>query len=141
MQEPYHIELDNAIPQGSETILFNGINEESFQKKGLNPIRSFSLFIKDNDQNILGGATGVTYYGCLYIDMLWIDLKLRHQGYGTKLMHAAESIGKERSCSFATVNTMDFEGLPFYKKLGYSIEFIRDGYEKSSKMFLLRKKL
>jgi len=42
---------------------------------------------------------------------------------------------------FATVNTMDWEALSFYQKLGYNIEFTREGFEKDSKMFMLRKKL
>ena len=33
------------------------------------------------------------------------------------------------------------EALPFYKQLEYSIEFTREGYDKNSKMFMLRKDL
>jgi len=56
-------------------------------------------------------------------------------------MHEAEKIGVEQGALFVTLNTMDWEALPFYQKLGYSIEFIREGYEKDSKMFMLRKTL
>lgn len=54
---------------------------------------------------------------------------------------SSEKIARERKCTFATVNTMDWEALPFYQKLGYSIEFVREGYDKASKMYLLRKEL
>lgn len=97
--------------------------------------------IKDQKQNVLGGISGTTFYGSLYVDSLWIDFSLRHQGWGTKLMKESEKIGKERGAKFATVNTMDWEALPFYQKLGYSIEFIREGYDNNSKMFMLRKAL
>jgi hypothetical protein len=40
-----------------------------------------------------------------------------------------------------TVTTMDWEALPFYKKLGYQIEYVREGYENASRQFLLRKNL
>ena len=56
-------------------------------------------------------------------------------------MHEAEKIGREHGALFVTLNTMDWEALPFYQKLGYSIEFTRKGYEKDSKMFMLRKNL
>ena len=82
-----------------------------------------------------------SHYGCLYVDMLWLKEELRHQGLGKKLMMEAEKIGRECQCSFATVNTMDWEALTFYQKLGYDIEFIREGYVKESKMYMLRKKL
>lgn len=119
----------------------SGISEESFQAKGLSPIRPFSVFIKDQKQNVLGGVSGTTFYGSLNVDSLWIAPYLRHQGWGTRLIHEAEKIGKDRGAKFVTVNTMDWEALPFYKKLGYSVEFTREGYDKNSKMFVLRKAL
>ena len=76
----------------------------------------------------MGGCNGMIYYGCLYVDQLWVDESLRGQGYGTQLMQVAETLGKTRGCLFATVNTMDWEGLEFYKKLGYQIEFTRRGF-------------
>ena len=35
---------------------------------------------------------------------------------------------------------MDWEALDFYKNLGYDVEFVREGFEKESKMYLLQKK-
>ena len=137
----YHLEHHDSIPTEYEKILFREISQDAFRAKGLPPIQSLSVFIKDEKQKIVGGVTGVTFYGSLYVDMLWMDKALRHQGWGTRLMQEAEKIGKERGSSFATVNTMDWEALPFYQKLGYSIEFTREGYEKGSKMFMLRKNL
>lgn len=92
-------------------------------------------------EQVFGGASGTLFYGSLYVDSLWIDKTLRHQGWGKKLMCEAEKIGKENDALFVTLNTMDWEALPFYQKLGYSIEFVREGYEKNSKMFMLRKTL
>lgn len=130
-----------TIPAEYEGLLFKGISDYALEKKGLSPIQPFSIFIKDQNSHILGGIAGATFYGSMYIDSLWIDKSLRHQGWGTKLMQEAEKIGKERKAMFATVHTMDWEGLAFYQKLGYSIEFIREGYVKDSKMYMLRKAL
>lgn len=138
---PYYLDYqENSSPQDIN-ILFHNINEETAKKKGYKKIRPFSLFIRNKQGEVLGGATGISYYGCLYVDMLWVHEQLRHQGWGTQLMHHAESIGKERDCTFATVNTMDWEALPFYQKLGYHVEFIREGYYQDSKFYFLRKSL
>lgn len=137
----YHLEYHDAIPKEYEEVLYRGISEEAFHAKGLPPIRPFSIFIKDLKENTLGGASGTLFYGSLYVDSLWIEKALRHQGWGTKLMHEAEKLGRKHGASFVTLNTMDWEALPFYQKLGYSIEFTREGYEKGSKMFMLRKSL
>ena len=139
-QNLYHLEPHYSIPPEHEKILFQGISKDALLVKGFPPIQALSVFLKDPEKNIWGGITGVTMYGSLYIDMLWVDQSLRHQGWGSKLMREAEKMGRERGASFSTLNTMDWEALPFYQKLGYSIEFIREGYEMGSKMFLLRKK-
>ncbi len=141
MTSRYSLEIEESIRPDDEALLFKKINEEAARSKGMNPIRTFSIFIKDADQSVWGGATGFTYYGCLYTDMLWVDDGLRNQGWGSKIMKKAETIALQRGCSFACVQTMDWEALPFYQKLGYQIEFIREGYEKNSKLFMLRKSL
>lgn len=135
----YSLEHYNNIPY--EEILFSGISAEAFQAKRLSPIQPFSIFIKDRKNVVLGGVSGTTFYGSLYVDSLWVNPSLRHQGWGTKLMNEAEKIGTERGARFVTLNTMDWEAFPFYQKLGYSLEFIREGYDNDSKMFMLRKKL
>jgi len=135
----YHLEHFDTIPH--EEILFRGISEAAFQAKGLSPIRPFSIFIKDQNETIVGGVSGASFYGSLYVDSLWISPALRHLGWGRKLMHEAEQMGKERKARFATVHTMDWEALSFYQKLGYSVEFTREGYDQNSKMFMLRKVL
>jgi ribosomal protein S18 acetylase RimI-like enzyme len=135
----YHVEHYDTIPY--EEILFRGISEEAFRAKGLPPIRPFSIFLKDRRQNVLGGVSGTMFYGCLYVDSLWIDPALRRQGWGKQLMQGAENLGRQRGAHFATAHTMDWEALFFYEKLGYFIEFVREGYDKNSKMFLLRKNL
>lgn len=139
MKQPsaYHLEHYDTIPH--EDVLFREISAEAFRAKQLGPILPFSVFIKDPKQTVLGGISGATLYGALYIDSLWVATSLRHQKWGTRLMQEAETIGKKRGARFATVNTMDWEALPFYQKLGYSIEFVREGYDKNSKMFMLRK--
>jgi ribosomal protein S18 acetylase RimI-like enzyme len=139
--ESLRLEHYTIIPKEYEEILYHGISEEAFQAKGLSPIRPFSIFIKDQKEQVLGGASGTLFYGSLYVDSLWIDKTLRHQGWGKKLMYEAEQIGRAHGALFVTLNTMDWEALPFYQKLGYSIEFTREGYEKNSKMFMLRKPL
>jgi ribosomal protein S18 acetylase RimI-like enzyme len=140
-EHSYRLECYHTIPKEYEEILYHEISDNAFQAKGLPPIRPFSIFIKDAKDKVVGGASGTILYGSLYIDSLWIAKTLRHQGWGTKLMNEAEKIGIENSALFVTLNTMDWEALPFYQKLGYSIEFTREGYAKDSKMFMLRKTL
>jgi len=124
-----------------EQILVDGINAEAAKKKGMKPARSFEISVKDSSGTILGGTTGFIFHGCLFTDLLWVSEKMRGQGIGRELMLEVEKIGHDRHCTFAAVNTMDWEALPFYQKLGYEIEFVREGFDKQSKMYMLRKNL
>ena len=124
-----------------EDINFLGksIADYEVEQKGQKPIEYFGFFIRDRANNIQGGCNGAILYGCLHVDQLYVAESLRKQGYGKKLMRAAEKLAKERDCTFATVNTMDWEALEFYKKLGYFVEFTRRGYEKDSIFYFFLK--
>lgn len=77
----------------------------------------------------------------MHVDQLWIEEPLRKKGYGTQLMQLVEKLAKENNCLFLSVNTMNWEALDFYKKLGYFVDFERHGYSKDSIFYFLRKNL
>jgi ribosomal protein S18 acetylase RimI-like enzyme len=122
-------------------VLYDGLKTHMIAKRDLKPISFYGYFIKDDDGNIVGGCNGCFLYGCLVVDTLWVAESLRGHGYGTKLMQEAERLGVDGECRFMTVNTMDWEALDFYKKLGFNIEFERTGFDKGSIFYFLRKEL
>ena len=79
--------------------------------------RTLAIFVRDAEGQILGGLLGDTYWGWLYISILWIDERLRNQGYGEKLLAAAEQEAIQRGCTHAHLETMSFQALPFYEKM------------------------
>ena len=103
-------------------------------------METFCFPLKDDLQTI-GGIHGYIYYGAMHIDELWIATNHRNQGLGKKLSSQAEDLARLKHYSFITVNTMSFEAKPFYEKLGYLVEFKREGYSKNSQMYFLRKNL
>ena len=131
-----------ANPQHHDIqILYDGLKAHMLAKRDLKPIDFFGYFIKDENGNIAGGCNGCFMYGCLVVDTLWVADALRGHGWGTQLMQSAQQLGVENACRFITVNTMDWEALDFYKKLGFYVEFERQGYDKDSVFYFLRKEL
>lgn len=122
-------------------IIWQGICENAKKKRNLPPGKPFAFFIKDKKQEIKGGCSGYIYYGCFYVDLLWVEESLRGKCYGTQLMKKAENLAQENGCHFIAANTMDFEALDFYKKLGFEVEFQRTGFDNHSSMYFLKKDL
>ncbi len=137
----YTISYESEPRHEDIQILYDGLKDHMIVKRDLKPISFFGYFIKDDNDKIVGGCNGCFIYGCLVVDTLWVAESLRGQGYGTKLMQMAERIGMDNECRFVTVNTMDWEALDFYKKLGFTVEFERKGFDKSSIFYFLRKDL
>lgn len=121
--------------------LWQRITEIAIKTQGHKQHESFAFFMRDKNNQIKAGCNGFIFYGCFYVDQLWIDEVLRDKGYGTALMKSAEDLGKQKGCLFMTVNTMNWEALDFYKKLGFTVEFERHGFEKNSVFYFLRKDL
>ena len=137
----YPILFTNNPTQDETKILWQGISQHAKQMRGLKPGEAYGFFIRDEAENIKGGCSGYLFYGCLMVDLLWVDESIRNQGYGTTLMLAAENLAIQKQCHFMTGNTMDFEAPVFYKKLGFFIEFERRGFDNDSIFYFLRKNL
>jgi GNAT superfamily N-acetyltransferase len=79
------------------------------------------ITVRGDDGTLRGGLLGDTYWGWLYVQILWLDESVRGQGIGSRLMQMAEQIAVERGCHAAHLDTMDFQAPDFYRKLGYSV--------------------
>jgi GNAT superfamily N-acetyltransferase len=78
-----------------------------------------TLLVRDDEGRLLGGLLGDTYWGWLHVGILWLDESVRRQGYGSRLLAAAEAEALRRGCLRAHLDTMSFQALPFYEKHGY----------------------
>lgn len=103
--------------------------------------RPFSIFLKNASEKVFGGIQAFLDKESVYIEILWVDKDLRNQGYGKKLLHAAEQEGIKNGCAFATLDTYDFEAEGFYLDNGYEhLGEIKNYWSGHSRIFL-RKKL
>jgi GNAT superfamily N-acetyltransferase len=80
-----------------------------------------NLYVRDESGEIKGGLLGATYWGWCAVNILWLPDDLRGKGYGKRLMQIAEDEARRRGCHGAHLDTMSFQALPFYQKLGYAI--------------------
>lgn len=77
------------------------------------------LVARHQENKIIGGLVGVTYWGCMHIDILWVDENLRQRGIGQQLLNTAEEEAVQRGCGYSHLETNTFQALGFYKMHGY----------------------
>lgn len=135
----YKIVYESNPDRKDIDFLWREITEIAIRTQGHKQHESFAFFMRDKNGQIKAGCNGFIFYGCLYVDQLWVDESLRGKGHGTDLMKSVENLGREKRCLFIAVNTMNWEALDFYKKLGFKVEFERHGFEKDSVFYFLRK--
>ncbi len=68
---------------------------------------------------IVGGLVGETFLGWLYVSVLWVADGYSRQGYGRRIMEAAEKEARRRGVRNAYLDTLSFQAPGFYAKLGY----------------------
>lgn len=79
-----------------------------------------NIFLRREDQSLAGGLLGGTYWGWLYVEILWLDEAARGSGFGSQILLAAEQEALRRGCRHAHLDTLTFQALGFYEKHGYT---------------------
>ncbi|BDB95878.1 GNAT family N-acetyltransferase [Candidatus Hydrogenosomobacter endosymbioticus] len=124
------------------SVITSGINEEAKALGVASSSEPFSFFVKDDGGAVIAGCNGYFVHGSAYTDQLWVAKEYRGNGLGRIVMNKVHKEGMERGCCIATTSTMSFRNVVgFYEKLGYVVDFIRDGYANGARCIFLLKKL
>ena len=113
-------------------------NNESVGEDGHTPL---NIVEYDENGNIIGGIIGGTYWGWMYVEILWVHENHRHKGIGSNLLIEAEKEAIRRGCHHVHLDTMSWQAPEFYKKLGYKIIGILPDIPNGNQKYLLMKTL
>src|SRR2546426_812937 len=70
---------------------------------------------------VLGGITGRTSLGLLFIDLVFLPDNLRGDGLGSRILKLAEDEGRRRGCRAAMLYTISFQAPGFYARHGWRV--------------------
>jgi GNAT superfamily N-acetyltransferase len=99
----------------------------------------YAIWIKDFESNILGGVAGGFFWDWYDLRLLWVDERLRGQGMGTHLMERLFAECRRRQANGITGDTIDFQALPFYQKLGFEVLFTLEDYPVGHRGYFIAK--
>ena len=101
------------------------------------------LFIAARDETgtVRGGLVGATYLGWLSVQALTLAEGLRGQGHGAALLKMAEDEAVRRGCPRVFLETLSFQALPFYEKMGYQVHSKLEGFPPGGARYALIKTL
>nr|WP_272211306.1 GNAT family N-acetyltransferase [Marinicella sp. W31]MDC2877193.1 GNAT family N-acetyltransferase [Marinicella sp. W31] len=100
-----------------------------------------SVFAREDDGRVIAGINGMTAWGWLYVQRLWVGAEARGSGVAGKLLDTAEEEARKRGCHSAYIDTFNPVALKTYKRCGY-VEYGRmENFIAGRDRIFLQKKL
>lgn len=98
--------------------LSDGLDAQNIPAAGAGPQREFTVKAEDAD-GLVAGLSGWTWGTSAGIAMVWVRDDARTQGWGRRLLAAAEDVARERGCERINVSSFTFQAPDFYAQNGY----------------------
>lgn len=121
----YQIEYKDELPQRIEEKMKKDVIDFETQSGIDVNYQKFSLTLK-LESEVIGVLSAFTAYSEIYVDDMWVDTIYRNKGYGKKLLLELENKFKNQGFNNINLCTSKFQAPEFYKKCGYTLEFIRE---------------
>jgi GNAT superfamily N-acetyltransferase len=122
-------------------VLVDGLSGHALALTGGGMPEPLAVFLYDDGGKIVGGLAGRIWDGVLDISILWVHEEYRGEGYGRRLMAAAEAEGVKHGCELAELRTFEYQAPEFYKRLGYEEYNVVEGWPRGHRRHFFRKRL
>lgn len=127
----------------SETVLHK-INQSHIKDEASKGVicnyKKFSFVAKCPKGDIIGALNAYTAYAEIYLDDILVEINYRNLGIGKKLLAALENYFKGKGYNNINLVTSQFQAPEFYKKCGFTVEFIRENklHPELTKFFFIK---
>ncbi|WP_372839968.1 GNAT family N-acetyltransferase [Phaeovulum sp.] len=93
---------------------FNATDTGPFERLPL------AVILRGSQGEVLGGISGYTAWGWLYVQWLWLAESMRGQRWAGRMLALAETEARTRGCHGAWIDTFNPVALAAYKRAGYA---------------------
>jgi len=130
---------DDDSPEAD--LVRNGLYAFNFTNTPYSHSDDVAFFLKDDEDRVVGGILGYEWGGWLHITHLWVSEAYRKQGFGKRLLEAAEDHAVHNGCRQSLLETFSFQARPFYERFGYVVAGQIDGYPDGYTSYFMKKSL
>lgn len=133
------IKFIDKIPSSIDELLEKEYEAYELQKGVESHFNRFYILAEDAEK-IIGILTGYIIFSEVCVDELLVIQEYRHRGIGRSLLSYLESYFCGNDFTNINLVTNEFQAPEFYKKCGYSLEFVRknEKYPLFSKYFFVK---
>lgn len=78
-----------------------------------------SVKVTDEAGELIGGLAAWTWVGLCGIELLWVREDSRKDGWGSRILRAAEEEARRGGCDRVAVSSFTFQAPGFYRRHGY----------------------
>ena len=111
-----------APEPNAERIIGDGLSAFNDATVGYADRVPLHVLVSDPDSGkIVGGITGRTSLGLMFIDLVYLPEILRGRDIGARIMALAEEEARRRGCRAGVLYTISFQAPGFYKRLGWRV--------------------
>jgi GNAT superfamily N-acetyltransferase len=118
--------VERTMGQTKKAVL-GGLIGYNTEKMGKQKYKRLAISLREGNK-IVGGVVGEVWTTVLFIQLFWMDQKLRGKDHGTKLIKAIEGEARRFGATRSYVDTMSFQAPGFYRACGYEEFGSIDGY-------------
>ena len=113
--------LTDAPDRSDIDVIGHGLDAFNDTQTGIKDRRLLAVLVKDASGKTLGGISGRSSLGLLFLDLVYLPESLRGDGLGSRLLAMAEEEGRRRGCKSAVLYTISFQAPEFYKRHGWRV--------------------
>ena len=123
-----------------ETVV-RGLREFNTAILGPPKLEAVQIFLRDDQQEVVGGLLGHSVYRWMFISKLWVDERFRGRRLGSALIDAAEAEARTRGCIGVHLDTFEFQARGFYERHGFELFGTLEGFPPGYRQYFLAKRL
>ncbi len=114
------IELTRDPDEADWKALYDALDAFNDEASGIpDPARKLALIVRDAAGKPTGGLWAVSYWGWMFVQLLYLAPELRRGGLGSRLLAQAEAEARRLGCIGIWLDTFSFQARPFYERHGF----------------------